>query len=502
MSLVGVGPGDPGLLTLRGKQAIERADTVLHDALIHPRVLRHARPEAEVLFVGKRKGVDSATQDEINHMLLFRARQGRRVARLKGGDPLLFARGAEEAEFLAAHGVAFEIIAGVTSALGVAAYAGIPLSHRDLASSVTFATATERAGKDSGLQRLSEPSGTLALYMGLHQLDAIAQSLIAGGRAAETPAAVVQWGTCSEQRVVVGTLRDIHARCEAEGIGAPALVVVGEVVRLREKLRWFDRGPLFGRRVLVTRPRAQAEGFVSALIDAGAVAIEVPAIAFEPPSDPAPLARCVEILGTYDAVAFTSANGVERLFDAMAERGLDARALGRAKVVAIGPATAEALKTRGIRPDAVPREHIGEALAESIAALFDGALTGRRVLVARAEVAREALPQRLREAGAEVEVVAVYRTVPAPVEAVAALREALMQRAIDVVTFTSSSTVHSLCDALGGDAAELLAGLQVCSIGPITSQAARERGLAVTIEATEYTAEGMLRALSDHFGAQ
>lgn len=504
VSLVGVGPGDPGLLTLRGKRAIERADTVMHDALIHPLVLRHARPDAEVLYVGKRKGMDSVTQDEINHTLLLRAAQGRRVARLKGGDPLLFARGAEEALFLSEHGVPFEIIAGVTSALGASAYAGIPLSHRELSSSVALVTATERpdkAGAGFDAAALSLGADTAVFYMGLHQLDALTERLVAHGRSPETPAAVIQWGTSAEQRVITSPLRDLHRRATEAGITSPALIIVGETVRLREKLRWFDRGPLFGLRVLVTRPRAQSGGMVEALVERGAIPVEMPAIAFAPPTDPEPLARAIDALRAraYDAVAFTSANGVERFFAALAARSLDARAFGDARVVAIGPATAEALQSRGIRADAVPREFIGEAVADAVVGLLGPSLDGRSVLLARAEVAREALPEKLRALGATVDVVAAYRTVPASGETVEELRNSLRAGHIDVVTFTASSTVESLCDALGPEATSLLSAVTICTIGPVTSRAARARALEVHVEATEYTADGMLRALAAYY---
>lgn len=504
VSLVGVGPGDPGLLTLRGASAIARADTVLYDALVHPAVLRHARPDAELLFAGKRRGADSATQDEINHMILYRARQGRRVARLKGGDPMLFGRGAEECEFLAEHGVPFEIVPGVTAALGATAYAGIPLSHRERSSSIALVTATEHPGKVEGRHdwsRLADATQTLVLYMGLHRLADAMAALVANGRDPATPAAVIQSGTFPEQRTVVATVATLAQACEAAKIGAPALVVVGSVVSLRERLRWWDREPLFGRRVLVTRAREQSAGFVEALGDEGAAAVEFPVLRFEGPTDGAPLARAFEALaeGAYRAVAFTSQNGVARFFDGLDARGLDARAFGRAKVVAIGPATAAALKARGVRPDAVAKEFIGEGVARAVADLLGGEIMGARVLLARAEVARDALPAALRAMGAAVDVVAAYRTVAAPADEVEALRASLRAGELDAVTFTSSSTVTNLCDALGPDAPALLTRAVVASIGPVTSETARARGLTVAVEATEFTAAGLLDALRAHY---
>ncbi len=504
VSLVGVGPGDPGLLTLRGARAIARADTVLYDALVHPAVLRHAREGAEMLYVGKRKGADSATQDEINHMLLYRARQGRRVARLKGGDPFLFGRGAEECEFLASHAVPFEVVPGVTAALGATAYAGIPISHRERSSSIAFVTATEHPAKARSAHdwsRLATATQTLVFYMGLHRLADDMDALVENGRDPRTPAAVIQWGTHPEQRTVVGTVASIADLCEAEGLGAPALVVVGEVVALREALRWWDARPLFGRRVLVTRAKEQSAGFVEALTDEGAAAVEFPVLRFEGPTDGGPLARALDALaaGSYAAVAFTSQNGVERFFTALDARGLDARAFGRAKVAAIGPATADALRARGLRPDAVAKEFVGEGVARAIGELLGASITGARVLVARAEVARDALPKALTAMGAAVDVVAAYRTVAAAPGDVAALRDELASGRLDVVTFTSSSTVTHLCDALGPDAPSLLARAAVATIGPVTSETARARGLTVAVEAAEYTTAGLLDALRAHF---
>jgi len=504
VSLVGVGPGDPGLLTLRGARVIARADAVLYDALVHPAVLRHARPEAERLFVGKRKGADSATQEEINHLLLYRARQGRRVARLKGGDPMLFGRGAEECEFLAGHGVPFEIVPGVTAALGATAYAGIPLSHRDLSSSIALVTSTERPGKARSAHdwsRLAAATQTLVLYMGGHRLREDMASLVAHGRDGGTPAAVISWGTHPEQRVVSATVATLADACDADPVEAPALVVVGDVVTLRDRLRWWDSGPLFGRRVVVTRAKEQSASMVDALGEEGAEALEFPAIAFEEPTDAAPLARSLDALreGRYAVAVFTSHNGVDRFFRALDARSLDARAFGRTRVAAIGPATAESLRARGVRADLVAKEFVGEALARDVLdALGEGA-KGARALVARAEVARDALPDALRAAGVEVDVVAVYKTVPAPAEAVASLRGSLEAGAVDAVTFTSSSTVASVCDALGPDAAALLARTTVASIGPVTSETARARGLTVAVEAATYTVAGLLDALRAHF---
>lgn len=504
VSLVGVGPGDPGLLTLRAVRAIARADTVLYDALLHPAVLRHARTDAELLYVGKRKGTDSATQEEINHMLLYRARQGRRVARLKGGDPMLFGRGAEECEFLAAHGVPFEVVPGVTAALGATAYAGIPLSHREFSSSIALVTATERSDKAQSAHdwsRLASATQTLVLYMGTHRLRETLDALLAHGRPGDTPAAVISWGTHPEQQVRSATVATLADLCERSPPPAPALLVVGAVVALRDRLRWWDTAPLFGRRIVVTRAKEQNSAMVDALVEEGAEAIEFPAIAFEAPRDGAPLARALDALraGAYTVVMFTSANGVDWFFRALEARSLDARAFGAALVAAIGPATAMALRGRGVRADRVAREYVGEALARDVLELLGPSAQGARALLARAEVARDALPDALRAAGVAVDVVPVYRTVAPASTEVTALREALTAGRIDAVTFTASSTVTHVCDALGPDAPSLLARACVASIGPITSQTARARGLTVTVEASSYTVAGLLDALRAHF---
>lgn len=503
VSLIGAGPGDPGLLTLRAADRIRSADTVLCDALVHAAVLRHARPEAEVLVVGKRGGGESATQEEILHTMLFRARQGRRVARVKGGDPMIFGRAAEEMAFLASHGVPYEVVPGVTAALGASAYAAIPLTHRDVASSVAFVTATERPDREGSAHdwsRLATATQTLVFYMGVRRLADDLRTLVEHGRDPATPAAVVQLATHPAQRVVVGTVGDLAARAAAEGISTPAVVIVGAVVALREGLRWWDLRPLRGRRVVITRAREQGRGLVDALIEEGAEALEFPAIRFEGPSDPEALARAVEGLRAEapDAIAFTSANGVARFFDALRAARLDARALGRARVVAIGPATAESLRRNGIEPDAVPREHVGEAVADAITALLDARVEGARVLIPRAEEAREALPEILRARGATVNVVPAYRTVSAAKDDADSLRDALRE-GVDAVTFASASTVQHVCDALGEEAATLLARTAIATIGPITSDAVRRRGMTVSIEAAVYTADGLLDALRAHF---
>ncbi len=502
VSLVGVGPGDPGLLTLRGRGAIARADTVLFDALVHPAVLRHARPEAERLFVGKRGDQASTTQDEINHTLLLRAGQGRRVARLKGGDALVFGRGAEEAEFLADHGVAFEVIPGVSAALGATAYAGIPLTHRDLASSVALVTSRERSGKtgDSPL-RSAAGADTVVIFMGLARLADDMAALVQSGRVAATPVAIISAGTHPEQRVVVGTIGDIVSKAAVAPVQSPALIVVGGVVGLRERLRWWDGPGLHGRRVLVARAPEQAEATVDALVAEGAVSVEVPMIRFAAPTHAAPVTAALEALaaGAFDVVAFTSVNGVERTFEALGNVRRDARVFGGCEVVAVGPETERALRERGIVADATPGDHHGAAVARSVARLRGDCLPGTRVLLARAEVAGDDLPGLLRAGGAVVSDVAVYRTVGPSEDDRERLRSLWSDGALDAVLLTSGSIARNLAESLEDrlDAAD--PRVVFASIGPSTSAAARAAGLPVHVEAREHTVDGLLDALRDHY---
>ncbi len=502
--LIGAGPGDPELITLRGARRLAEADLVLYDALVHPGVLEHCRPGAEIVFVGKRAGRAGARQAEINQRLLEAARAGRTVARVKGGDPYLFGRGSEEAEHIAAAGIAFEVVPGVPSTLAATAYAGISLSHRDLASSIAYVTATETVEKDASAhdwRKLATATQTLVILMGARKLDSLMRMLVEHGRAPDCPAAVVQSASLPQQRTVVGTVADIAAKARAAGIGMPALTVVGEVVRLRERLRWYDTKPLFGKRVLVTRATGQAGALASALRDAGAEPVELPAIRIEPPPDPSALASAVARLGAYAWVLFTSANGVDALFRELARVGRDARAFGTARVGAIGPGTDAALRARGIAADAMPAEQRGEALAAEVLARHGGSLAGTSVLLPRAAVAREALPDLLRAAGARVDVVEAYRTHPPAEEDLARLRASLTDGGLDVATFTSSSTVDNTVAALGPEAARLLASVTVASIGPITTETAHRHGLRVDITADDYSIAGLVAALERHFAA-
>lgn len=503
--LVGAGPGDPELITLRAVRHLQRADLVLYDALVHPELLQHVPAGAERVFVGKRGGRVSERQTEINERLVRAAQAGRTVVRLKGGDPYLFGRGSEEAEALAKAGIPFEVVPGVPSPLAATAYAGISLTHRDLASSVAFITATESPEKDTSSHdwaHLATATQTLVIFMGRRRLASMMQALLDHGRSPDTPVAVVQWASLPRQRTVVGTVADIHRRVAEAGIGTPALTIVGEVVRLRETLRWFDDKPLFGRRVLVTRAVDQAGALVTKLREAGADTLSVPTIRVQPPSDPGPLRRAVADLTGYRVVVFTSANAVRSFFDELYASGRDARALGTAQVAAIGPKTADELRERGVFADIVPDDSTNEGI---VAALLPVVRAGDRVLLPRARVAREVLPDTLRAAGVEVDVVTAYETLGPDDATRDVLRHALLGdpdddtfAPVDTVAFTSSSTVRNLIDALtaaGEDARALLATRTLLSIGPITSDTLRAAGLEPTLEASPHTIAAMVELL-------
>jgi uroporphyrinogen III methyltransferase/synthase len=486
--LVGAGPGDPGLMTSRSLELIASADAIFYDRLIPPGALDGARPDAELVYVGKAPGAPAVPQEEIGQLLVEAGRAGRSVVRLKGGDPFVFGRGGEEGEALAAAAIEFEVVPGVTAGVAAPAYAGIPVTHRGDASAVAFVTGHEDPEKDETAldwDALARFPGTLVFYMGVKRLPANAAALIAAGRDPDEPAAAVERGTRAGQRTVVATLGTIAAAVEREKVGAPALIVVGQVVARREQLAWLERRPLHGRRVVVTRARAQASGLAATLTALGAEPIELPAIRIEPRIDSEEVRRTIDAIHTYALVCLTSPNGAHLLFEALAAAGLDARALANATVAAIGPGTAAALAAHGIAADVVPERFVAEALVEALASVD---VAGRPALIARAAEARDVLPEALRERGAEVDVVALYETLreePAP-EAVEAAHGA------DYVTFTSSSTVTNLAQALGDSFPD---GARVVSIGPITSEAARAAGLTVHVEAERHDVDGLVEAL-------
>jgi uroporphyrinogen III methyltransferase/synthase len=478
--LVGAGPGDPGLMTVRALELIAAADVIVYDRLIPDGALDGARSEAELIYVGKEGGGVSVAQSEIDELLVTHGRAGRHVVRLKGGDPFVFGRGGEEAEVLREEGISFEVIPGVTAGVAASAYAGIPVTHRDLASAVAFVTGHEDPGKpESALEwdALARFPGTLVVYMGVRQLPTITERLQAAGRPADEPAAVVERGTLPGQRMVVATLGTVAQSASERGIRAPAISIFGAVAALAEQLGWWQSPPLAGRTVAVTRARAQASGLARRMRALGAAVVEVPAIRIVPLQGPAP------DLERFDTVCLTSPNGVELLFERLRAAGRDARAFAGVRVAAIGPGTARALEAHGIRADIVPEQFVAESLVQALADV-----PVRRALIARAAEARDVLPQALRERGAEVEVVALYETVAEPVSAeqLSSLEQA------DYVTFTSSSTVRNFFDAVGNGLSERT---RLVSIGPVTSATMRELGVEPHVEAEQHDIDGLVEAL-------
>ena len=498
--LIGAGPGDPGLLTLRGAEALAAADVVVYDYLANPALLALARPEAEQIYVGKKAGRHTLSQDEINALLVQRGLAGDRVARLKGGDPFVFGRGGEEALALVQAGVSFAVVPGVTSAVAAPAYAGIPVTHRGLASSLAVITGHEDPSKEESAldwSRLATGVDTLVFLMGVGNLPRIVEQLVAHGRPAATPVALVRWGTMPDQQVVSGTLADIAQKVKAAGLKPPAVTIVGPVAGLRDQLRWFEDRPLWGQRVLVTRTRQQASVLSAQLQALGAEAIELPTIRIAPPDDWAPLDGAIAGLKSYHWIIFTSVNGVQSFWKRLAHAGLDARDLHGVKLAAIGPATAAELGSRGLRVDYVPGEYVAEAVAAGL-----GEMEGKRVLLPRADIARPALARLLREAGAQVLEVSAYRTLRPAVDA-GELRKLLA--GITVATFTSSSTVRNLAAMVqeaGLNLVQSLQGAVVACIGPITAETAQELGLPVHIVAQAYTIDGLIEALTGYLAQE
>jgi uroporphyrinogen III methyltransferase/synthase len=515
--LIGAGPGDPGLITVRGRELLRAADVVVYDRLAHPSLLEHARPDAERLYVGKASAHHAMRQPDINALLVEKARQGRSVARLKGGDPFVFGRGGEEAEACREAGVPFEVVPGVTSAIAAPAYAGIPVTHRDAASSFAVITGHERDdGRESGTRApgaaegrrnwatIAHAADTLVFLMGVEALPEIAARLQEQGRAPDTPVALVQWGTWTKQRVVTGTLATIVEEASRAGLTPPAVCVVGEVVKLREALRWFDTPrarPLFGRRVLVTRAREQASALSDLLRARGAEPVEFPVIKIRRMDDYGELDDALTHLHRYDWAVFTSANAVPVVADRMDALRMDARAFARTKLAAIGPATAEALSQHlRLRANFVPKEAVAEAVLEE----WPDQVSGKRILLPRAAEARELLPETLRARGATVEVYPVYETV-LDASAADSLREQLRNAELDVLTFTSSSTVRNFAQALAGENRAELPALvgrtRIAAIGPITADTVREFGLTPHIVAEEHTIPGLVAALEQEFSS-
>jgi uroporphyrinogen III methyltransferase / synthase len=496
--LVGSGPGDPGLFTVKGVECLRKADAVVYDRLAPKALLAHARPDAELIYVGKKPGEPTMPQEEINALLVELGRAGKTVVRLKGGDPYVFGRGGEEALELERARLPFEVVPGVTSGIAAPAYAGIPVTHRDVSTSVAFITGHEDPAKgepDVDWKGIANAAETLVLYMGVGRLAEIADELIAGGRDPETPVACIRWGTLPEQRTVTGTLVNIAERVAKANLKPPAITVVGDVVALREEgLDWFERKLLFGRRVVVTRARAQAGELSRELEALGSEVFEFPTIEIRPPEVFGPLDEAIRDLDSFDWLVFTSVNGVEAFVERLKYHGLDLRAVPRrTKLAAIGPATAKRVEEAGLRVDVTPEEYRAEAL---IGAITEDSLRGKRVLIPRAMVAREILPEKLREAGAEVVVPPAYESVPSG-EGKERLQELLENGEVDCVTFTASSTVENFVRSFGEkEAGRLLSKAQVACIGPITAKTARDHGIRVEAEAGEYTIGGLVNAVA------
>lgn len=498
--LVGAGPGDPSLLTIKGKECLEQADVVLYDYLANPVLLDLVPAHAERIYVGRRGRGRYQSQDEIHHVLIEKAREGKIVVRLKGGDPFVFGRGGEEAEAVANAGIPFEVVPGVTSAVAVPAYAGIPVTHRTLASTVTFVTGHEDPTKGTTLlewPRLAAGDGTLVFLMGMKNLPTIVHHLMEEGKPADTPVALIRWGTRSNQRTVIGTLRDIAQKAEEAKLEPPTVIVVGQVVRLRGQLNWFETRPLFGKRILVTRAREQAGALSNLLMEYGAEPVEYPVIQFIPPESWHDLDEALENLTRYHWLVFTSVNGVHPFIERLRQRGQDTRALSGLRICCIGPRTAEELNRYGLKADLVPAQFQAEGLIEAMTA---AGISGQRVLIARAAVAREILPDQLRAASAEVHVVTVYRTIRPAVE-IEQLKEQFRRHKLDVITFASSSTVRNFCELFDSreEMIKLTAGAAVACIGPITAQTAREQGLPVTILAAENTIPALVDTIVRYF---
>ena len=497
--LVGAGPGDPGLLTLKAKACIEKGDVIIYDNLANRVFLDYARENAERIYVGKEGGKHTLGQEQINELMVAKAEQGLKVVRLKGGDPFIFGRGGEEAQVLVKSGISFEVIPGVSSAIAVPAYAGIPLTHREHTSTVAFITGHEDPAKeasDIAWDKIAAGAGTLVFLMGVGNLEKIALRLMEYGRAPETPVAVIRMGTMPEQKTVTGALKEIARLAEQEKIRPPAVIVVGDVVQLHEKLNWFEEKPLFGRRIIVTRAREQASEFLSALRERGAQCMEFPTIKVVPPESWEGLDRSIREVENFQWLVFTSVNGVKYFFDRLETLGGDVRDLKGVRIAAIGPKTAEAVASKGIRIDLVPEEYRAEAVVE---AFKKEDIEGKRILLPRAREAREVLPRDLEKLGAVVDVVEAYRTVK-PEEDKEKITGMLRQGEIHMVTFTSSSTVTNFLDMFrGARVLEWMTKAAVACIGPVTAKRAEEKGLKVSLVAPEYTIPSLTQAIVDYF---
>jgi len=498
--LVGAGPGDPGLITVKGLNKIRSADVIVYDYLAGKDLIQEARPDAELMYVGKTGKDHTLEQTEINDLLVKKAREGKTIVRLKGGDPYVFGRGGEEAEQLHAAGIPFEVVPGISSAIAAPAYAGIPVTHRDHASMVTFITGHENPEKNRSAidwEVVARNPGTLVFLMGVKNLPTISASLVKHGKPASTPAALVRWGTTPKQVSLVSTLSEIPDEARRKGFKAPAVLVVGSVSSLSDTLGWYERKPLFGKRVLITRGREQSRKMAEKIAEQGGDPILFPTIQIQGPGDYGPLDTAIAAANRYDWILFTSVNGVDRFFKRFFELREDIRDLAGPRMGAIGPVTAAALRKLGLKVDLLAKEFVAEGVLELLA---EDDVKGRRFLIPRAEKAREVLPEGIQARGGEVDVVPVYRTGLPDHADVMEMRHLLDEKGVDAVTFTSSSTVTHFVEMLGRETiAEALRGITLASIGPVTSGTLKECGLPVHVEAGEYTIDGLVKALARYF---
>ena len=498
VALVGAGPGDEGLMTLRGKEWLERADVVIYDHLANERLLRFTQPGTEFIYAGKKGGRVTLTQDEINALLIEKSNLGETVVRLKGGDPFIFGRGGEETQALSEAGIPFVVVPGVTSAIGVAAYAGIPLTHRDFSSTLSIITGSNEKGKEDthiDWEKIASRSGTLIFLMGARKLKRITENLMKHGKNPETPIAVIQWGTTYRQKTWTGTLNTIVDIAAKENIKPPALTIVGEVVALKSHTDWYETLPLFGKALVITRPEDQSETFMHGLLERGAEPFLFPVIETIPPEDWKPLDTAIQKLDSYDGLIFTSVNGVKFFMRRLKEKGKDVRELKGLRLYAIGPKTEKAVNALGINVDVVPDDYVAESL---IASMGKENIKGKKFLLPRAAVARETLPDQLRAQGATLDVAPAYQTVR-PQTNTDELICRIKEGSIHAVTFTSSSTVTHFMKLVGTELKPQLAKVAIACIGPVTAKTAEKAGLKVDIMAEEYTVDGLIDALEKHF---
>ncbi len=497
--LVGAGPGDPGLITVKGRECIERADVIVYDYLASPSLLKYAKKESEIIYVGKKGGDHTLSQDGINALITEKAGEGLIVTRLKGGDPFIFGRGAEEAEVLIENGISFEVVPGVTSAIAAPAYAGIPLTHRTFTSTVAFVTGHEDPEKEeSGInwEALAKGIGTIVFLMGVKNLPNIVLRLMDHGMPSDTTVALVRWGTTPKQTSVAGTLGNIIECVKAAGLKSPAVIVVGNVVKLKEKMDWFEKRPLFGKRIVVTRAREQASDLVGILSAHGAECLEFPTIKVEPADDCGPLDKAIENLSTYDWLIFTSVNGVSFFFKRFFASGRDMRSFNKIKTAVIGPATSEKLFSYGLKSDIIPESYRAESVVD---AFRNVNLKEKRILLPRAEEARVILPEELVKMGASVDEITAYKTTAVTDESANLIKE-LKNKNIDLITFTSSSTVKNFAALLPADIVEdLMKDVTIAAIGPITADTAKEMGFKVSIISESFTIPGLCDAILQHF---